>query len=265
MAPSRWRPPSPASSSPGRRVLVLGLDPMAMGVMLLVAFLVGRLRLIGDESTTVATTAIVVLATNAVSQENLLWSRLLDSCVGVVIGLLVNLAVWPPLRDRAAWSHASRLPRALGELLCPDRGGRRTGLRPRQRRGLAAPGAGGRRTHRRVVGAAAAGPGERPVQPPAAGPPRARPRAGGGAAPARAGGRRDPEHGAHDRDQRRPGPLLGPGLPEPLVRDAGRHRRGRRRRGRRTPPGAPHRAAAAHRRPVDGRGWPATSGTSTAA
>ena len=98
--------------------LVLGLDPAAMGAMLLVAFLIGRLRLIGDESTTVATTAIVVLATNAVSQENLLWSRLLDSCVGVVIGLLVNLAIWPPLRDRAAWSHASRLPRALGDLLC---------------------------------------------------------------------------------------------------------------------------------------------------
>ncbi len=97
--------------------LVLGLDPTAMGVMLLVAFLVGRIRLIGAESTTVATTAIVVLATNAVSQENLLWGRLLDTCVGVVIGLLVNLAVWPPLRDRAAWSHASRLPREIGELL----------------------------------------------------------------------------------------------------------------------------------------------------
>ena len=96
---------------------VLGLDALAMGVMLMLAFLVGRLRLIGAESTSVATTAIVVLATNAVGESNLLWSRLLDTCVGVVIGLVVNLVVWPPLRDRAAWSHASRLPGALGEVL----------------------------------------------------------------------------------------------------------------------------------------------------
>ena len=71
----------------------------------------------GAESTSVATTAIVVLATNAVSNSNLLWGRLLDTCVGVGIGLVVNLVVWPPLRDRAAWSHAERLPRALGEVL----------------------------------------------------------------------------------------------------------------------------------------------------
>lgn len=97
--------------------LVFGLDPTAMGVMLLVAFLVGRWKPLGDESTTVATTAIVVLATNAVSESNLLWGRLLDTCVGVAIGLLVNLLVWPPLRDRAAWAHAARIPRELGDVL----------------------------------------------------------------------------------------------------------------------------------------------------
>jgi len=97
--------------------LLLGIDPLAMTVTLLLAFLLGQSRLFGEESTSVATTAIVVLATNAVSQEVLLWSRLLDTCVGVAIGLVVNLVVWPPLRDRAAWSHAARLPRALGEVL----------------------------------------------------------------------------------------------------------------------------------------------------
>jgi uncharacterized membrane protein YccC len=97
--------------------ILLGLDPSAMAVMLLLAFLVGKLSLLGEESTSVATTAIVVLATNAVGESNLLWGRLLDTSVGVAIGLLVNLLVWPPLRDRAAWSHASRLPRELGDLL----------------------------------------------------------------------------------------------------------------------------------------------------
>ena len=97
--------------------VVLGLDPSAMTVMLLLSFLIGRFRVFGAESTAVATTAIVVLATNAVGNSNLLWGRLLDTSVGVAIGLVVNLVVWPPLRDRAAWSHAERLPRALGEVL----------------------------------------------------------------------------------------------------------------------------------------------------
>ncbi|MET1058643.1 MAG: FUSC family protein [Nocardioides sp.] len=97
--------------------LLLGLGPSAMTAMLVLSFLVGRLKLLGEESTSVATTAIVVLATNAVGESNLLWGRLLDTCVGVAIGLVVNIVVWPPLRDRAAWSHASRLPRALGDLL----------------------------------------------------------------------------------------------------------------------------------------------------
>ena len=48
--------------------LLLGLDPSAMAVMLLLAFLLGRSGLFGEESTSVATTAIVVLATNAVSE-----------------------------------------------------------------------------------------------------------------------------------------------------------------------------------------------------
>ena len=63
-----------------------------MGTMLVVAFLLGRHRWLRDESTTIATTGIVVLATNAAFQTDLLASRLLDTTVGVVVGLLVNLA-----------------------------------------------------------------------------------------------------------------------------------------------------------------------------
>jgi uncharacterized membrane protein YccC len=94
-----------------------GIGPLGMGVMLAVSFLVGRLPWLGEESTTIATTGIVVLATNAITQENLLAGRLLDTTVGVVVGLAVNFVVWPPLRDRAAWTHAHQLPHELAGVL----------------------------------------------------------------------------------------------------------------------------------------------------
>jgi uncharacterized membrane protein YccC len=96
---------------------VFGVGPVAMGVMLVAAFLLGRHRWLHDEAMTIATTGIVVLATNAIGQSNLLASRLLDTTVGVVVGLLVNLLVWPPLRDRAAWARTDELPRDLADVL----------------------------------------------------------------------------------------------------------------------------------------------------
>ncbi len=90
---------------------------LGMGTMLVVAFLLGRHRWLRDESTTIATTGIVVLATNAAFQTDLLASRLLDTTVGVVVGLLVNLVVWPPLRDRAAWARVDALPDELAAVL----------------------------------------------------------------------------------------------------------------------------------------------------
>jgi len=96
---------------------LFGVSALGMGTMLLVAFLLGRHRWLRDESTTIATTGIVVLATNAVFHTDLLASRLLDTTVGVVVGLLVNLLVWPPLRDRAAWARADALPGELAVVL----------------------------------------------------------------------------------------------------------------------------------------------------
>jgi uncharacterized membrane protein YgaE (UPF0421/DUF939 family) len=96
---------------------LFGVGPMGLAVMLVVAFLLGRARFLRDESTTIATTGIVVLATNAIGQSNLLTSRLLDTTVGVVVGLAVNLLVWPPLRDRAAWARAEGLPREVADVL----------------------------------------------------------------------------------------------------------------------------------------------------
>jgi uncharacterized membrane protein YccC len=96
---------------------LFGLGALAMGAMLLVAFGVGRVRWWRDEAMTIGTTGIVVLATNAIGDANVLAGRLLDTSVGVVVGLAVNLFVWPPLRDRAAWSRLDQLPLDLCEVL----------------------------------------------------------------------------------------------------------------------------------------------------
>lgn len=97
-------------------VRLLGDGPLGMALMLALAFSLGRLRWLRQEATTVATTGIVVLTTNALG-ESLLISRLFDTSVGVAVGLLVNLLVWPPLRDRAAWARADELPHELADVL----------------------------------------------------------------------------------------------------------------------------------------------------
>lgn len=97
--------------------VLLGVGPAGMAAMLVAAFLLGRHRWLRDEATTIATTGIVVLATNAIGHSNLLTIRLVDTTVGVVVGLLVNLLVWPPLRDRAAYARAESLPEELADVL----------------------------------------------------------------------------------------------------------------------------------------------------
>ncbi|MCW2847362.1 MAG: hypothetical protein JWR90_1336 [Marmoricola sp.] len=109
---------------------VFGVDPLGMGVMLVVSFLLGRHRWLRDEATTVATTGIVVLATNSIGQSNLLASRLVDTTVGIAVGLLVNLLVWPPLRDRAAWARADELPQDLADVLAEMSAGMSPDLEP---------------------------------------------------------------------------------------------------------------------------------------
>jgi hypothetical protein len=96
---------------------LFGNGALGMGLMLAASFLLGRHRWLRQESATIATTGIVVLATYSADESHLLSSRLLDTTVGVVVGLAVNLVVWPPLRDRAAWAHAHRLPHELAGTL----------------------------------------------------------------------------------------------------------------------------------------------------
>ncbi|CAA9362028.1 MAG: hypothetical protein AVDCRST_MAG72-2332 [uncultured Nocardioidaceae bacterium] len=97
---------------------LLGLDPLAMAVMLLVGLAVGRLRPVHEEGTTVATTAVIVLATGFSGEDTILVMRLIDTAIGVGVGLVVNLLVWPPLLDRAAARAIDRIDDGVGQLLC---------------------------------------------------------------------------------------------------------------------------------------------------
>jgi uncharacterized membrane protein YccC len=68
------------------------------------------------EATTIATTGLVVLTTGF-SDDSLLVGRLIDTGIGVVIGLAVNFAVWPPLRRRTAIIAMNRIDDGIGGLL----------------------------------------------------------------------------------------------------------------------------------------------------
>src|SRR3954462_15317357 len=47
----------------------------------------------------------------------MLLGRHLDTAIGIAVGLLVNLLVWPPLRDRSAARRVDIIDDRIGELL----------------------------------------------------------------------------------------------------------------------------------------------------
>jgi uncharacterized membrane protein YccC len=79
-----------------------GVNAAGLAVVLLLGLAAGTTRVLRDESTTAATTALVVLLAGYSGDWSMLGNRLLDTFIGIVVGLLVNLLIWPPLRDRAA-------------------------------------------------------------------------------------------------------------------------------------------------------------------
>lgn len=95
----------------------LGLDTVSVAVVLGLGLAVGALPWFGEEAITVAATAMVVLTTGFSSDDSMLLERLGDTAIGIVVGLLVNAAVWPPLRRRTAITAMNHIDDDIGELL----------------------------------------------------------------------------------------------------------------------------------------------------
>jgi uncharacterized membrane protein YccC len=85
--------------------------------VILVGLLVGSVGGLRDETTTTAATALIVLTNGYSHNGGILGARLLDTGAGIAVGLLVNLLVWPPLRDRSAASQIDAVSGAVGRVL----------------------------------------------------------------------------------------------------------------------------------------------------
>ena len=98
-------------------VALIGLNVVALAVALLVGLLVARLPWLRDEGVGAATTALFVLTTGFEQQQDVLAERFLDVLVGVGIGILVNLLVYPPLNDRSARQQVDDVNLRMGALM----------------------------------------------------------------------------------------------------------------------------------------------------
>lgn len=99
-----------------------GLTTGSIALLLVLALVLGVVPWLGAEATTIATTGLVVLTTGFES-DALIISRLIDTGIGVAVGLLVNVIVWPPLRRRTAAQAMDRIDDRIGELLADISGG----------------------------------------------------------------------------------------------------------------------------------------------
>lgn len=99
-------------------VETIGYGAVSLGLGLFLGLLAARWRPLRLEGVAVATTALFLLTMGGTRQEALLVDRLVDTAIGVVTGVLVNLLVVPPLDDRSAEHQLDRIHRRLGELLC---------------------------------------------------------------------------------------------------------------------------------------------------
>jgi uncharacterized membrane protein YgaE (UPF0421/DUF939 family) len=94
-----------------------GLNAISLGAVVLVGLLAGSVPVFRAETTTAAATAVVVLTTGYSDNGGMLVARLFDTGTGIAVGLLVNLIVWPPLRDRSAAHQIDVIRDRVGNLL----------------------------------------------------------------------------------------------------------------------------------------------------
>ncbi|GAA1532233.1 FUSC family protein [Brevibacterium picturae] len=95
----------------------LGVSIWTFALALLVGLAAARLPWIRDEGVAIATTGIFILGSGFDSQQPLLGERILELCLGIAVGIVVNFLVIPPLRDQQAARYVDSINRRMGDML----------------------------------------------------------------------------------------------------------------------------------------------------
>jgi uncharacterized membrane protein YgaE (UPF0421/DUF939 family) len=95
---------------------LIGLDAVSLAAAVFAGLVIGSVPGVRAQTTTAAT-AVVVLTTGYIDKSGMLAARLADTGIGIAVGLLINLIVWPPLRDRGAAREIDLIDDRVGELL----------------------------------------------------------------------------------------------------------------------------------------------------
>jgi uncharacterized membrane protein YccC len=96
---------------------LFGVNALSLGLAVLAGLAAGTVKGLRAEATTAGATAIIVMTTGYADRGAALGARLLDTAMGIAVALLVNLLVWPPLRDRSAVAQINLVGHRIGSLL----------------------------------------------------------------------------------------------------------------------------------------------------
>jgi len=97
--------------------LLGGMTPLALGVALLIGLVFAQVKWFREEGTTAATTALFVLTTGFSDNSTALLARLIDTGIGLGVGVVINFMVWPPLLDLSAARAIKAVGKKVGDLL----------------------------------------------------------------------------------------------------------------------------------------------------
>lgn len=95
----------------------LGVSLWTFALAILVGLVAARIPWVRNEGVAIATTSIFVLGGGFGEQMPMLTDRLIEVAVGAGVGIVANLLLIPPLRDREAARYVDHMNHRMGDLL----------------------------------------------------------------------------------------------------------------------------------------------------